>query len=233
MDITEQQRFFLKFIWPLRMQHPPINNLSLIVEPMAKNRYIALLWPRGDEHALILPIKQEITDFLKNLRREHYRINITSDWTEAVKYLFVYFRGLVPEYVSEKLSEMERDDRQTNHWRFKLGVYLTDIRTTRQELLQKMSKNPSQKRFNVDQFIQYELKRFTHPGAILLAMRQIYKNWGVYPILNPWGYAQKVVTIESQNFNEEDSIKLHQQTKFFNIPNFLRESIEKITKSKE
>lgn len=222
IKLTDQQRLFLGNTWPLRDQYTQINNLTIIAEPVTKIGYITLLWPKTEEHGLILLINQKITEFLKNLQREHYCVYAAGSWQEAIRYLFVYFRGVFPKKISEKIFP------ESDHWRVRLDCYLQDIRSARADLIAKMDKKPPEsKHFNVDQYIQYELRRYTHPAAILAVLNQISKIWDRIPIVNPWGYAQKISKIESQNFNAEDATKLHQQIKQAEINFFSKANFEK------
>lgn len=97
MKLTPEQSNFFRLVWPWRSKYKQLNKLSLISEPVTKTNHIILLWPHDPYHALILPIRDPMSQFLSDLQLELYNVSWSADVPEAVKALFVYFRGVVPE----------------------------------------------------------------------------------------------------------------------------------------
>jgi len=58
------------------------------------------------------------------------------------------------------------------------------------------------RRFNARQFAGVALRDGRHPEAVLMALRSVSKSWAV--IESPWGYANRILSIQSGNFHERD-----------------------------
>lgn len=65
--------------------------------------------------------------------------------------------------------------------------------------------------FNPYQWVQQRTKKPVHPEAIAHVLKRIEREGPV--LKNPWGFADKVLDIESQNYNERDAIRAHELLK--------------------
>ncbi len=73
----------------------------------------------------------------------------------------------------------------------------------------KSNKTLQEKNFNGWKFAQKNCT--AHPQAILYVLEQVEKQGDV--IKSPWAYANKVLHIESQNYNERETVQAHKITK--------------------
>jgi len=65
---------------------------------------------------------------------------------------------------------------------------------------------------NPHAWVQYQIKKKSHPGAISLALGRIIENWDKVEKTR-FGYLNHIVGIESGNFNEAETIKIHNDLK--------------------
>lgn len=89
------------------------------------------------------------------------------------------------------------------------GEYLEPIRKACNEILKLPNKNGS--KFNPFQFVQMQINKSQHPGAILKTLEGMKKLWP--SIEDPWPYALGTMKTVNGNFNEADAIKKSNQFK--------------------
>ena len=75
------------------------------------------------------------------------------------------------------------------------------------KILGKGAKRP----FNPYQWVKQRTKKSVHPEALAYVLRRVEREGPV--LKNPWGFADKIMEIECQNFNERDAIRKHERLK--------------------
>ncbi|MBA7559096.1 hypothetical protein ES708_00709 [subsurface metagenome] len=72
--------------------------------------------------------------------------------------------------------------------------------------INELCKDLSGDKFNPWQWVQKNSKE--HPKALLCVLERMKKEWSM--IKSPWPYAQKVIAVEGQNYNEQDAMETHE-----------------------
>jgi len=106
----------------------------------------------------------------------------------------------------------------SNHFSGQVGGYFDSIKSLCKSITQKPPKNG--KSFNPYQWTQQKTNKRGHPGAIELCLTRIAKEWEM--IETPWGYIERVYSVENQNFNEQEAIEIHDALKKLQ-PDILKE----------
>jgi len=110
----------------------------------------------------------------------------------------------------------------SNHWEQNAGTYFREIKKHRDEILEFKIKN-----LNIDQYIQQQIKKQRHPGAIEKSMFGLLTRLQIgVDIKSPHGYLEKIMASENGNFNERESILIHEKMK-----GMKPHEIEKLTSS--
>ncbi len=96
----------------------------------------------------------------------------------------------------------------SKHFSGKVGGYLKGIKNNCEQL----RKLPQKKHiFNAYQWIQNGVNKQVHPGALDKTLQGLIKQWD--SIKDPWAYAESIIKTLNGNFNEKDSVKMHEQFK--------------------
>jgi hypothetical protein len=98
----------------------------------------------------------------------------------------------------------------SNHFSQKVGSFFESIKKSCDQI-QKLSIPKNGKSFNPYQWTQKKVNEKKHPGAIDKSLRGIIDLWET--IDKPWAYIDKIMITENQNWNEKDSIKIHEEFK--------------------
>lgn len=105
-------------------------------------------------------------------------------------------------------------DKKSRHWADKVGQLLNDIKKSRDELVNEYKMN------KVDLWIQQKVNANGHLGAISYCLGEALKILhNDMPIKSLYGYAEKIYQRENGNYNERDSIAMHEQIKNMSIEN--------------
>lgn len=100
------------------------------------------------------------------------------------------------------------DEKKSNHFSEKISKDLVEkIDEICKQI--KTNKTLQEKKFNGWKFAQKNCT--AHPQAILHVLEQVKKQGDV--IKSPWAYANKVLHIESQNYNEHETVQAHKLMK--------------------
>lgn len=100
---------------------------------------------------------------------------------------------------------------KNEHFREKTGECFGGIKTN----CQKISSMDLFGDFNPYQWVQQQVNTSKHPGAILHTLQKLSATTCEIP--NPWGFAKKIMKIENGNFNEAESVKIHEAMKLVPI----------------
>lgn len=107
-------------------------------------------------------------------------------------------------YSDKQPSAVLSDEKKSNHFSEKISKYLVEkIDEICKQI--KSNKTLQRKKFNGWKFAQKNCT--AHPQAILHVLEQVEKQGDV--IKSPWAYADKVLRIESQNYNEHETVQAH------------------------
>jgi len=88
------------------------------------------------------------------------------------------------------------------------GKYLTPLL----EICKKLREQSNgEKSFNAYQWVQIQIRKKSHPGAILKALLGLHEYWE--GTKNPRGYVDSIIKVESKNFNEREHIEAHEAMK--------------------
>ena len=75
-------------------------------------------------------------------------------------------------------------------------------------------KTKNGKTLNAFQWVQDQINKKSHPDAILKTFDRLSDKKTFHGIgIDPYGYANKIIKIESQNFYEQENINKHKQRK--------------------
>jgi len=97
----------------------------------------------------------------------------------------------------------------SNHFSDKIQtVYLEPLLDIAKKI---QGKSNGKKTFNMYQWIQFHIKKQSHPKAMLKVGQGIFDLWE--SIKDPWAYAEKVMRVENGNFNERDRVQEHEKIK--------------------
>jgi len=88
------------------------------------------------------------------------------------------------------------------------STYLQDLLDLAKKI---QAKSNGKKAFNFYQWIQHNIKKKSHPGAMIKVGNGIYKLWE--DIKDPWAYAETAMTIENGNANEQDRAQEYKKVK--------------------
>lgn len=100
----------------------------------------------------------------------------------------------------------------------KLSEFFKSIKNTCEQI-QKLSSNGG-KQFNPYQWTQQQLNKKKHPGAIDETLKAIADYWETTN--EPWSYATSIMITKNQNWNERESIEIHNKLKGMSVPEELK-----------
>jgi len=97
----------------------------------------------------------------------------------------------------------------SQHFSYKIeSTYLQDLLDIAKKI---QGKSNGKKAFNFYQWIQHNIKKKSHPGAMIKVGNGIYKLWE--DIKDPWAYAETAMSIENGNANEKDRAQEYEKVK--------------------
>jgi len=102
------------------------------------------------------------------------------------------------------------------HWENNLGSWFKQIKEKRDTLMEYYPQN----QVNIDAFIQQKLNIKGHPEAIeksLYGLLRVLESDEPIKIGKPWGYMEKIFSIENGNSNERDGMAIHEKLKQMNV----------------
>ena len=109
-----------------------------------------------------------------------------------------------------------------SHFEKSVGDYFEKIRANC-EIVSKL-KTRKGKTLNLFQWVQDQCNRKKHPGAIWEVTEALADKKLFYGIEKwPYAYANSILKIKNQNWNEREAIIIHEKFKNMQVPNELRE----------
>jgi hypothetical protein len=106
------------------------------------------------------------------------------------------------------LKDQKKPPSGGDHFQEKVGGHFDEIKTSC-DLISTLPQNG--KPFNPFQFVQRNVNAKKHPGAIAYVLKGMINNWP--GIKDKWAYANKAIISTSQNFNEKEAVRIHQEMK--------------------
>lgn len=120
---------------------------------------------------------------------------------------------------ADTISSNTIDDskKESGHFRSMVGSHFKVIKESCEAILKLPQKRNSQ--FNPYQFVQKHVNEGRHPGAIAETLKamSVPKNFkGIKG--DPFAYGNSILKTKNQNWNEKETIKIHEELKQISIP---------------
>jgi len=97
------------------------------------------------------------------------------------------------------------DPPKNGHFEFHVGGELNQIIKYCQAIVTLQKDPPTNKNFNPFQFVQLEINKKKHPGAVAQTLKTLIDYWAT--IESPWRYSSSIMKTLNQNYNEAEHIK--------------------------
>ena len=123
----------------------------------------------------------------------------------------------MPSAAKADFLKNDSDKKTNNHFSEKVGSFFESIKKSCEIISKLPQKNGRQ--FNPYQWVQKHINEKRHPGAVdeVLKAMSVVKYWnGIRG--DPYAYANSILKTKNQNWNEKESIAIHNELKNMDIP---------------